>query len=90
MSILSYLTKAPLVERGGRVINALFKQRASIENVLRCLLSLPPVNHMDLQFRCSDPNSWTEELKQPIVNKKQVDLDNEYVPITRSGITAGH
>lgn len=54
MSILSYLCKAPLVERGGRVVNALFKQRATIENMMRALLSLPPVNHLDMQFKVSN------------------------------------
>ncbi|XP_011310408.1 inositol-3-phosphate synthase 1-A [Fopius arisanus] len=51
LSLLSYLCKAPLVPRGAPVINALFKQRAAIENVLRACLALPPVNHMLLEHR---------------------------------------
>lgn len=92
LSILSYLCKAPLVEKGGRVTNALFKQRATIENTLRALLSLPPVNHLDLQFKCSDATAWTEELKQPVVNAKAAELENEskFAPITRNGVVAGH
>lgn len=88
LSILSYLLKAPLVEKEGRVVNALFKQRASIENILRSLLSLPPVNHMDLQFKCSDRTQWYEELKQPIMKVKE--LENTR-PIARliDGITGG-
>lgn len=35
LSILSYLCKAPLVPSGTPVVNALFKQRACIENIFR-------------------------------------------------------
>ncbi|MBN3284734.1 INO1A synthase, partial [Polyodon spathula] len=35
LSILSYLCKAPLVPEGTPIVNALFKQRACIENTLR-------------------------------------------------------
>ena len=35
MSVLSYLIKAPLVPPGAPVVNALFKQRACIENLFR-------------------------------------------------------
>ena len=35
LSILSYLLKAPMVPRGTPVINALFRQRACIENIFR-------------------------------------------------------
>ena len=39
-SILSYLLKAPMVPPGAEVVNALFKQRQSIENIFRaCLVS---------------------------------------------------
>lgn len=51
LSLLSYLCKAPLVPKGAPVVNALFKQRAAIENVLRACLALPPVNHMLLEHR---------------------------------------
>ncbi|XP_046751060.1 inositol-3-phosphate synthase 1-B [Diprion similis] len=51
LSILSYLCKAPLVPQGAPVINALFKQRAAIENILRACLSLPPENSMLLEHR---------------------------------------
>ncbi|XP_050411311.1 inositol-3-phosphate synthase 1-B [Patella vulgata] len=49
LSILSFLTKAPLVPRGTPVVNALFRQRACIENVLRACIGLAPVNHMMLE-----------------------------------------
>lgn len=51
LSILSYLCKAPLVPNGTPVINALFKQRLCIENVLRACLSLPPDNSMLLEHK---------------------------------------
>ncbi|ESP00812.1 hypothetical protein LOTGIDRAFT_225722 [Lottia gigantea] len=51
LSILSFLCKAPLVPRGTPVVNALFRQRACIENVLRACIGLAPVNHMMLEHK---------------------------------------
>jgi len=51
MSLLSYLLKAPLVPAGTPVVNALFKQRAAIENVLRALVGLPVEGHTALEHR---------------------------------------
>lgn len=51
LSILSYLCKAPLVPKGTPVINALFKQRSCIENVLRACIGLPPDNNMLLEHK---------------------------------------
>ncbi|XP_032665042.1 inositol-3-phosphate synthase 1-B [Odontomachus brunneus] len=51
LSILSYLCKAPLVPRETPVVNALFRQRAAIENILRACLSLPPENNMLLEHK---------------------------------------
>jgi len=50
--LLSYLTKAPLVPAGTPVVNALSKQRAMLENVLRACVGLAPENHMLLEFKC--------------------------------------
>lgn len=44
LSILGYMLKAPLVPQGKPVINALAKQRSSIENILRACLGLSPVS----------------------------------------------
>jgi myo-inositol-1-phosphate synthase len=44
--LLSYLTKAPLVPEGTPVVNALAKQRAMLENLLRACIGLPPENHL--------------------------------------------
>jgi len=49
LSILSYLLKAPLVPQDTPCVNALFKQRACIDNVLRACVGLAPENNMRLQ-----------------------------------------
>ena len=49
-ALLSYLTKSPLVPPGMSVTNALFKQRAMLENVFRAVVGLAPVNHMNLDL----------------------------------------
>jgi len=49
--LLSYLTKAPLVPEGTPVVNALAKQRAMLENVMRACIGLAPENNMMLEFK---------------------------------------
>ncbi|KAJ1540444.1 Myo-inositol-1-phosphate synthase [Cladochytrium tenue] len=51
LSLLSYMLKAPVVPRGTPVVNALAKQRAALENVLRACIGLPPQSDMMLQAR---------------------------------------
>ena len=43
--------QAPLVPRGTPVVNALAKQRACIENILRACLALPAENNMLLEHK---------------------------------------
>jgi myo-inositol-1-phosphate synthase len=50
-SLLSYLTKAPLVPNGAPVVNALSRQRAALENFFRACVGLPPEHNMMLEFR---------------------------------------
>ncbi|WOK93309.1 inositol-3-phosphate synthase-like [Canna indica] len=50
-TILSYLTKAPLVPPGTPVVNALSKQRAMLENILRACIGLAPENNMNLEYK---------------------------------------
>eukprot|EP00252_Welwitschia_mirabilis_P013954 TRINITY_DN3093_c0_g1_i1.p1 TRINITY_DN3093_c0_g1~~TRINITY_DN3093_c0_g1_i1.p1 ORF type:complete len:511 (+),score=33.71 TRINITY_DN3093_c0_g1_i1:205-1737(+) len=50
-SLLSYLTKAPLVPPGTPVVNALAKQRAMLENVMRACVGLAPDNNMTLEYK---------------------------------------
>lgn len=51
LSILSYLLKAPLVQKGTPVVNSLFKQRQCVVNIFRALIGLPPTNDMQLENR---------------------------------------
>ncbi|XP_072393904.1 uncharacterized protein Inos [Diabrotica undecimpunctata] len=51
LSLLSYLCKAPLVPKGTPVVNALNKQRACIENVIKACIGLPPENNMTLEHK---------------------------------------
>lgn len=53
LSILGYLCKAPLVPKGIPIVNSLFRQRYSIENILRACLGLPPESHMLLEHKIS-------------------------------------
>ncbi|XP_010555355.1 PREDICTED: inositol-3-phosphate synthase isoform X2 [Tarenaya hassleriana] len=50
-TILSYLTKAPLVPPGTPVVNALSKQRAMLENIMRACIGLAPENNMILEYK---------------------------------------
>ncbi|XP_042028847.1 inositol-3-phosphate synthase [Salvia splendens] len=50
-TILSYLTKAPLVPPGTPVVNALSKQRAMLENIFRACVGLAPENNMILEYK---------------------------------------
>lgn len=38
--------------QGTPVVNALAKQRAMLENILRACVGLPPENHMMMEFKC--------------------------------------
>lgn len=49
--LLSYLAKAPLCPKGTPVINALAKQRAMLENIMRACVGLKPENNMLLEFK---------------------------------------
>ncbi|KAG5483813.1 hypothetical protein GH5_05659 [Leishmania sp. Ghana 2012 LV757] len=51
LSILSYLLKAPAVPEGAPVINALNRQKAAIENLLRAMIGLPAENNLLLECR---------------------------------------
>jgi myo-inositol-1-phosphate synthase len=51
LSLLSYLLKAPLVPEGTPLVNALFRQKACIENIFRACIGLTPLNHMMLEHK---------------------------------------
>ena len=56
--------QAPLVPKGAPLVNALFRQRSCIENILRACLGLAPVNHMDLEHKMSVPSQWNKKVDQ--------------------------
>lgn len=53
LSVLSYWLKAPLVPKGAPIVNALFKQRACIENLFRICSGLPVETDLRLEHRTS-------------------------------------
>jgi len=57
LSILSYLLKAPLVPPETPIVNALFKQRACIDNVLRACIGLSPETNMRLEYQTRFPST---------------------------------
>uniref|UniRef100_A0A2K5VLH9 Inositol-3-phosphate synthase 1 n=1 Tax=Macaca fascicularis TaxID=9541 RepID=A0A2K5VLH9_MACFA len=75
LSLLSFLFKAPLVPPGSPVVNALFRQRSCIENILRACLGLPPQNHMLLEHKMERPGPVLKRVGPvaaacPVLNKK--------------------
>jgi myo-inositol-1-phosphate synthase len=56
LSILSYLCKAPIVPPDTPVVNALFKQRGCIDNVLKACVGLPPDTNMRLEYQTKFPH----------------------------------
>lgn len=77
-----------MVERGANVVNALSKQRQSIENLLRAMIALPPVNQLNLQAKCSNRTQWYEELTQPILKNDEVNTTRIAPPF--NGFMSGH
>lgn len=50
-SLLSFLTKAPLVPKNTPLINSLSRQRAMLENFCKALVGLAPENNMLLEYK---------------------------------------
>jgi myo-inositol-1-phosphate synthase len=72
LSILSFLCKAPLVPQGTPVVNALFRQRACIENILRACVGLAPGNHMLLEYKADDlASTFRQGRKDVALTSKQ-------------------
>merc|ERR1719217_604254 len=57
LSLLSYLTKAPIVPPGTPVVNALFEQRDCMVNIFRACVGLQPDNHMLLEHKLQNPEN---------------------------------
>lgn len=72
LSVLSYLCKAPLVPIDTPVINALFKQRSCIENILRACIGLQPDSNMLLEHKAltlmTDINKALPSKKRKVAN----------------------
>jgi len=56
LSILSYLCKAPIVPHGAPIVNALFKQRANIENLLKACVGIPADSNLGLEYNTKFPS----------------------------------
>ncbi|KAK4535575.1 hypothetical protein CDCA_CDCA05G1600 [Cyanidium caldarium] len=52
LSVLGFFMKSPQVPPGEPVVNALRRQRACLENMLRALVGLPPESHLRLESKC--------------------------------------
>jgi myo-inositol-1-phosphate synthase len=50
-SLLSFLTKAPLVPKNTPCVNSLSRQRAMLENFCKALVGMPPENNMLLEYK---------------------------------------
>ncbi|XP_037602706.1 inositol-3-phosphate synthase 1-A-like [Sebastes umbrosus] len=85
LSLLSFLCKAPIVPQGTPVINAFFRQRACIENIMRACLGLPPQNHMLLEHKLQRAflPPHTTHVNGNVASLKKVALTNgNHIPLT--------
>ncbi|XP_057714644.1 inositol-3-phosphate synthase 1-A-like isoform X2 [Corythoichthys intestinalis] len=71
LALLSFLCKAPLVPPGTPVINAFFRQRASIENIMRACLGLPPQSHMLLEEKLQRNFLVAEHVNREVATPKE-------------------
>jgi len=58
LSVLSFLLKAPLVPSKTPIVNAYFKQRSCIENILKACVGLPAEHNMLLEGKCPSPENF--------------------------------
>lgn len=52
LSVLAFYMKIPRVPKGEQIVNALGRQKACIENILRALVGLQPESNMLLETKC--------------------------------------
>jgi len=93
LSILSYLLKAPLVPARTPVVNALFKQRSCIENIMKACIGLQPGNHMLLEHKIGAPlqqgfsmSTQANLMKHATTNHSVTKMKNQH----SNGQTHGH
>lgn len=53
LSVLGFYMKIPRTPPGEPIVNALGRQKACIENLLRALVGLPPESHLQLETKCT-------------------------------------
>lgn len=70
LAILSYLCKSPLVPEGTPVVNALFKQKMCIENILRACIGLAPESNMLLEHKV--PFLMKDLILEPNIKKRKI------------------
>uniref|UniRef100_A0AAY5KN70 inositol-3-phosphate synthase n=1 Tax=Esox lucius TaxID=8010 RepID=A0AAY5KN70_ESOLU len=90
LAILSFLCKAPLIPPGAPLVNAFFRQRACIENIMRACLGLPPQNHMHLEHKLQSgflPH-YADRIKEDEAAKIKSVFCNGYHPFKESGVGA--
>ncbi|XP_048833545.1 inositol-3-phosphate synthase 1-B-like [Brienomyrus brachyistius] len=85
LSLLSYLCKAPLVPAGAPIVNALFRQRACIENIMRACLGLTPQNHMQLEHKMQKSLSPCTKRIAAATPKHSAAISNGYHPPVING-----
>lgn len=54
LSVLAFYMKIPRTPQGEPIVNALARQKACVENILRALVALPPENHLLLETKCPE------------------------------------
>lgn len=81
LSLLSFMLKAPLVPNGTPVVNALFRQRACIENIFRACVGLKPESHMMLECKMPVNTNETELVRKV--------AESPIAPVTGSVVGTG-
>ena len=85
LSLLSYLLKAPMVPHSTPVVNALFRQRACIENIFRACIGLQPQNHMLLEHKLPRQSTSAVAVEHPV--EHPVVKEERGAPLTRAKVT---
>lgn len=60
LSVLGFYMKIPQTPGGEPIVNALARQKACLENMLRALVGLPPENHLLLEKKCPEKTTAME------------------------------
>eukprot|EP00871_Galdieria_phlegrea_P005072 jgi/Galph1/5566/GphlegSOOS_G4204.1 len=76
LSLLSFMLKAPMVPDGTPVVNALFKQKACIDNIFRACLGLSPENDMRLEHKLH-PDYLEQALRDLDTEKPKRKMESE-------------